>query len=115
DKEASKIAGKVARGFIKACSLGLLFLEQYFVKALGGVFELQKSEPYEGSVVVIPANGNAVRLYSAPGVLMTEEQVKLQLSAMSAQVDVLTIEKPKPKISDMEKFTLSGGALAVLL
>jgi len=113
DEEAKKIAGKVTRGFLKGCSLGFLFLEEFFVKALDGVFELTKSEPYEGSVVVIPANGNAVRLYSAPGVLMTEDEVKLQLSAMSANVKV-RLTKPKSNYN-MEKFTLTAGALSVLM
>lgn len=114
DEEAKKIAGKANRGFLKGCSLGFLFLEEFFVKALDGVFELQKSEPYEGSIVVIPSNKNAVRLYSAPGVLMTEDQVKLKLSAMSSKVEVPNTEKPKPNFN-MEKFTLSGAALGVLL
>ncbi len=114
DAEAKKIAGKAARGFLKGCSLGFLFLAEHFIKALDGVFELQKSEPYEGSIVVIPSNKNAVRLYSAPGVLMTPDEIKLKLSAMSAPVTVPTNEKPKPNFN-MEKFTLSGAALGVLL
>jgi len=114
DEEAKKIAGKVERGFLKGCSLGFLFLQEYFVKAMDGVFELTKSEPYEGSVVVIPSNGNAVRLYSAPGVLMSPDEVKLQLNALSGTVEVPTTKKLKSNLN-MEKFTLSGGALAVLL
>lgn len=114
DEEAKKIAGKVERGFLKAVSLGFLFLQEFFVKAMDGVFELTKSEPYEGSLVVIPSNANAVRLYSSPGVLMTEDEVKLQLSAMAANVKVRVSEKPKSNFN-MEKFTLTGGALAVLL
>lgn len=114
DAEAKKIAGKAARGFLKGCSLGFLFLEEFFVKALDGVFELQKSEPYEGSIVVIPSNKNAVRLYSAPGVLMSPDEIKLCLSAMSGKAEVSITEKPKPNFN-MEKFTLSGAALGVLL
>ena len=114
DEEAKKIAGKVERGFLKGCSLGFLFLQEFFVKALDGVFELTKSEPYEASVVVIPANGNAVRLYSAPGVLMSDDEIKLQLSAMSANVKVRLSTKPKSNFN-MEKFTLTAGALSVLM
>lgn len=114
DKEAAKIAGKANRGFLKGCSLGFLFLQEFFVKALDGVFELQKSEPYEGSIVVIPSNKNAVRLYSAPGVLMSPDEIKLKLSAMSDKPEVPTTEKPKSNFN-MEKFTLSGAALGVLL
>lgn len=115
DEEAKKIAGKVARGFIKACSLGFLFLEEFFIKALDGVFELTKSEPYEGSIVVIPSNANAVRLYSAPGVLMSPDQIKMKLAAMSGDVTV-PIDTPKPNSnSNMEKFKLSAMALTVLV
>jgi outer membrane murein-binding lipoprotein Lpp len=114
DAEAKKIAGKVNRGFLNAVSLGFLFLEEFFTKALDGVFELSKSEPYEGSFVIIPSNGSAVRLYASPGVLLSEKEVKLQLSALSKKVELPQESKPKPNFN-MEKFTLTAGALSVLM
>ncbi|MDO9554534.1 hypothetical protein [Rhodonellum sp.] len=114
DPEAKKIAGKAARGFLKACSLGFLFLQENFIKAIDGVFDLVKSEAYEASVVVVGSNANAARLYASPGVLMNSDQIKLCIADLKkATLSVDT--KQKPNSNKMEKFTLSGAALSVLL
>lgn len=116
DKEAKKIAGKVERGFIKGCSLGLLFPDpESFSKAPDGVWEPSKWEPYEDSIVTVPSSKAALRLYAAPGVPMTEDGVKLSLSAISKKLELPKTSQTKTKNSDMEKFTLTGGALAALL
>lgn len=116
DEEAKKVAGKVERGFIKGCSLGLLFPDpESFIKAPDGVWEPKKWEPYEDSIVTVPSSKAALRLYAAPGVPMTEDGVKLSLSALSEKFDSPNSSQTKTKISNMEKFTLSGAALGVLL
>lgn len=112
DEEAAKIAGKVKRGFLKACSMGFLFLQEHLQKAIDGMFDLVESELLEASLVTIPGNSNAVRLYAAPGKLMDEKEIKLSLSAVMANPTTTTLNLNTNK---MEKFTLSGPALAVLL
>lgn len=113
DDKAKSIAGKAQRGFLKGVSMGFLFIQDQMEKALDGVFELVESELYEASLVTIPGNAASVRLYAAPGQLMDEKEIKLQLSA--AMNPEPQKQAPKPNIDNMEKFTLSGAALAVLL
>lgn len=110
DERAKAIAGKAERGFIKGVSMGLFFRQEYLEKAVDGEFDLVQCELYEASLVTIPANGNAVRLYAAPGKLMEDGEVKLCLSAVMAPTTT-----PKLNTNNMEKFTLSGHALAALL
>lgn len=112
DEEAAKISGKVKRGFLKACSMGFLFLQEHLQKAIDGMFDLVESELLEASLVTIPGNSNAVRLYAAPGKLMDEKEIKLSLSAVMANPTTTTHLKTN---NNMEKFTLSGPALALLL
>lgn len=111
DEKSKAIAGKASRGYIKGVSMGLLFRQEHLEKAVDGVFDLVQCELYEASLVTIPANGNAVRLYAAPGQLMEEGQVKLSLSSVMSNPATTT----HLKTNNMEKFTLSGPALALLL
>ena len=111
DEDAAKIAGKVKRGFLKACSMGFLLMRDHLEKAVDGLFDLAKSELMEASIVTIPGNANAVRLYAAPGQLMDEKEIKLCLSAVMTN-STTTL---KLNTNNMEKFTLSGHALAALL
>lgn len=112
DKTAAEIAGKVKRGFLKACSIGFLFNREFMVKSeVDGHFELQKSELMEGSIVAIGSNSKAlVRLYASDTEeLMSDEQVKLALSADSGIIDTQI-----SKEDTMEKFKLSAPVFAQL-
>ena len=82
DEKAKALAGKAERGFLKAVSMGFLWAEEYMEKALDGVFDLVQSELIEASLVTIPGNANAVRLYAAPGQLMEDKEIKLSLSSL---------------------------------
>jgi HK97 family phage prohead protease len=62
DSEAEKIAGKVERGFISACSMGIRF-NRDDMKYIKGVLVLEKCELYEVSIVAVPSNANSIRLY----------------------------------------------------
>ncbi|MGE0931672.1 HK97 family phage prohead protease [Peijinzhouia sedimentorum] len=119
DEAAAKVAGKVERGFLKACSMGFLWMEENFVKALDGIFELVKTELLEASLVVIPGNANSVRLYASPDVPLTTEQVKLAIGPIQkvegAQAPASKQSQTKLQKSDMEKFKLSALALTALL
>lgn len=66
DPYAAGIAGKVARHVLRAASVGLRILSGRNVKdGDKEVFEVTKSELREISVVSIPANKSALRLYDA--------------------------------------------------
>lgn len=77
DEKVKPIEGKVARGFLKAVSLGAM---------VKGGFEQKGDKVYaKGGVVVevslvnIGSNGNAVKLYHSDGKLMEDAEVKLSL------------------------------------
>jgi hypothetical protein len=83
DEEAKKIEGKVERGYIKGCSMGLLRPE--FKRGVDGVPETISTELMEGTICGIPANAGALKLYSAPGAVMEEAQIKLSLLTVTTE------------------------------
>jgi len=64
DPEAAKLAGKVERGFIKACSMGVFPLE---MELIGGEPWAIKWGALEGSIVDAGSNANALQLCSPNG------------------------------------------------
>lgn len=87
DEFAKEIAGKVERGFIKATSLGLVYSQDDFVMN-GNEPILQKSILMEISIVPIPSNGNALKLYSG-----NFESVELKLNQVQKQGSLLSVLK----------------------
>lgn len=86
DPEAEKIAGKVSRGFIKGVSLGLSpdgAQKFAFSKGSDGVPVLVKSEAMEASIVAIPSNRQAVKLYAVTGSIMEEHEIRLSVDQSS--------------------------------
>lgn len=111
DEHAAKIAGKVERDFISSCSMGVTFHPDD-LKYIGGNLVLEKCELYEVSIVAVPSNENAIRLYSPEGELMDESEVqKLCLSAIPV-TDEKVINKNQNK--DMKKITLTAAIFAIL-
>lgn len=85
DEKAKKIAGKVERGFINACSMGLLFNPDNMLREANGKWMLAKSELFEDSIIPIPSNYGAIRLYvekDGERHLMTEDEIKMCLSGV---------------------------------
>lgn len=111
DELGKKIAGKVERGFLKACSMGLLFNPADMVVEANGKLCLQKCELLEVSIVAVPSNANAVRLYVEKDgniELLKEEDIQqLYLSALNNQ-SVVTNN------STMKQVFLSVAALVAL-
>ena len=110
DPEAKKIAGKVKRGFIKACSLGLLFDRDHMKLAADNIFDLVESEVMEGSIVAIPSNANSVRLFAATGELIPDNEIKLSISEIATQFNKID----KNKSQKMEKIILTAAAVVAL-
>lgn len=63
DPNAATIAGKVERGIIKGASMGLLFDPANMVMTANGI-ELTESELAEVSIVPVPSNSQALKLYA---------------------------------------------------
>ncbi len=114
DDRAKRIQGKVERGMIRGCSLGISFDPANMERQPDGSYDLMKCEVGEASIVAVPGNANALRLYAADGSLMTEEAVKLSLSALSPNNTNPSFSKtdtPKPA---MKKLLLSFTALQLM-
>lgn len=110
DKQARDIAGKVERGFIKGCSMGILFDSDKMELEDIGKFKLTSCELLEASIVAVPSNANAISLYAKDSrKLMSEDEVKLCLSAIPDANFV-----PKKDNNNMKKIILSQVALLAL-
>lgn len=110
DEDTAKISGKVERGFINACSMGIIF-DRENLTIIGGKVVLTKCELVEVSVVPVPSNANSVRLMHQDGKVMEEKEIQeLSLSVIPG------IKNPESnlKIDNMKKIILSMGALMAL-
>lgn len=109
DETAKKIAGKVEAGFIKGASIGISFSRED-LKKIGNDLVLTRCELLEASIVAIPANANALKLYNSEGkALQNEEVTALCMSAAKNN------NNTNFKIQTMENtMQLSLTALAVL-
>lgn len=106
DEDSNKIAGKVDRGYIKACSMGIVFDTEDMV-FLGGNIVLKKCELIEVSIVAVPSNRNSIQLYKSPGVPFDESEItNLTLSLTKTENLNLTI--------DMKKIILNLSCLMAL-
>ena len=77
DEQGKRIAGKVERGFLKGCSMGIHVKELHEVD---NVSVATRSELMEASVCPIPSDAGAVRLYDENRNELTFDQVKLQFN-----------------------------------
>ena len=113
DEAVSGIEGKVERGFISSCSMGITFKSED-LKYVAGTLVLEKCELYEVSIVAVPSNANSIRLYvdDSDQPLTDEEVQKLCLSVSE------TDGKPKPivntKKENMNKIKLNAATCKTL-
>lgn len=108
DEDAKKIAGKVERGYIKGCSMGVTFDRDKMKQQPDGSWVLTSCELYEVSIVAVPSNKASLRLFSATGEELKEDEVKLAISELQAD---WTANGTQNKNKDMFKITLSAGTL----
>jgi HK97 family phage prohead protease len=107
DAKANEIAGKVERGFLKGCSMGLNFDWDHLQKNVdSNDWELLKCELMEASIVAIPSNANAVKLYAPSGELVKTDEIKLKLAE--------GFVKPQNQNENMSKLMLSAIAMVAL-
>lgn len=110
DPDTAVVAGKVERGYINACSMGIIFDRENLTVVAGKVI-LTKCELVEVSIVPVPSNANAVRLMHADGKLMEEKEIQeLSLSVIPG------IKNPELNLNTniMNKIILSIAALMAL-
>jgi hypothetical protein len=105
------VAGKVDRGYLKGCSMGII-PNWDSVQKVGDRLIMMECELAEGSIIPVPSNKGAIAIYSVDGELMKEEDVKsLCLSVTKKLKDIP--ENLNSKL-DMNKIILSVAALMAL-
>lgn len=103
DEDAAKIEGKVKRGFIKGASCGLGISNAKW-ELIDDVPTLAMCELTEASVVSIPSNANALKLYAKDGEDFNLDEIKLSIS------ELVKTQKPKETM----KLSLAVGTLVTL-
>lgn len=112
DKDALKVSGKVERGFINSCSMGITF-KHSDLKIIGTELIMEKCELYECSIVAVPSNANSIRLYAEGGELLKDEEIKQLCLALQPIEDETQTLDLNP-IHDMKKITLTLAVLTAL-
>lgn len=111
DPIAKKIADKVAGGFLKGASLGLNPYSMDNFVSNGNSYDLTKSEVMEASIVAIPNNANAIKLYAT-----TEEGFQQIKDADVPQILLMANEIKNYKTKPMKQIKLSAmAAMAIAL
>lgn len=112
DEKVKEISGKVERGFINSCSMGVLFKRED-LKVINGELVLTKCELMEVSIVAIPSNSNAVRLYASDNEdkILSDEEIQNLCLSVNPPVDLS--QEPKNKNVNM-KIKLTTAAVAAL-
>jgi len=107
DENVTRIEGKVNRGFITSCSMGISFHRED-LKIVAGKLILEKCELYEVSIVAVPSNANSIRLYvDGNDVPLTDDEVQiLCLSVLPVDVEEVKPTLNKNENQDM-KITLT--------
>lgn len=105
DENAKRIKGKVEDGFIKGASLGLDGMNFEF-QLLNDIPTAVKSEITEASIVPIPSNANALKLYNDKGIEMSQNDIQLSLSSITELI--------KQNKTNMQKFMLTVTAMIAL-
>ena len=105
------VAGKVDRGFLKACSMGII-PNWDSVQRVGDRLIMMECELAEGSIIPVPSNRGAIAIYSADGELMKEADVKSLCLSVSKKLEKIP-ENVNTNL-DMKKIILSVATLMVL-
>ncbi|MDN3671686.1 HK97 family phage prohead protease [Flavobacterium branchiarum] len=105
------IAGKVDRGILKGCSMGII-PNWDSVQKVGDRLIMMECELAEGSIVPVPSNKGATAIYSIDGELLKEEDVKSLCLSVTEKLDGIP-ENLNTKL-DMNKIILSVAALMAL-
>ena len=112
DPNAKAIAQKVKNGFLKGASLGLnpYSMESFATNDIGG-YDLMRSEVLEASIVAIPNNANAIKLYAS-----TDQGMAQIESSKVPEILLMATEIQNHKSQKMNKIKLTAiAAMAIAL
>jgi hypothetical protein len=105
------VAGKVDRGYLKGCSMGII-PNWDSVQKVGDRLIMMECELAEGSIIPVPSNKGAIAIYSVDGELLKEEDVKSLCLSVTEKLDG-TPKNLNSKL-DMKKILLSVATLMAL-
>ena len=92
------VAGKVDRGYLKGCSMGII-PNWDSVQKVGDRLIMMECELAEGSIIPVPSNKGAIAIYSIDGKLLSEDEVtNLTLSISNQFKDELNTDQIMNKI-----------------
>lgn len=113
DDYAKSIKGKVDRGFVKGCSMGLVYKRENMVLQPDNTYTLIACELTEVSIVSIPSNKLAVKLYAETGKEISESEFKLSLQG-GDDLPPSNQNQNQNQNPNMNKITLQVGTLLML-
>lgn len=97
DEQARQVEGKVERGFLKGCSVGILINDMTLI---GDVYEATATELMEASIVSIPSDAGAIRLMDENHNPVDFKTVKL---SFEQHLNLNKMEKEQtPKVAELE-------------
>lgn len=97
DELARQVEGKVERGFLKGCSVGIIIND---MKLVGEVYEATATELMEASICSVPSDAGAVRLMDADRNPIDFQTVKL---SFEQSLNINKMEKEQnQKVAELE-------------
>ena len=93
DEDGKRIAGKVKRGFLKGCSIGMYV--EYMDVDENGVVTALKAELLEASICAIPSDSNAIVLYDQNRKRLTVDEVKQMCLSINPKNNSMTEQEIK--------------------
>lgn len=112
DPEANRIAGKVERGFVKACSPGIYIEEAQYLSLPDGKLDLVVTswEMLEASVLGVPSHAGALAFFSKEGVQLSVDDALKSVQTLAAP----TLPAHLNPDFNMSKIVLSAAAATAL-
>lgn len=106
------VAGKVDRGFLKGCSMGII-PNWDSVEKIGDRLIMMECELAEGTIIPVPSNKGAIAIYSADGTeVLKASDIKSLCLSVSEKLNEIP-ENLNSKL-DMKKILLSVACLMAL-
>ncbi len=93
DEDGKRIAGKVKRGFLKGCSIGMCISDMY--EDENGILVASKSELMEASICAIPSDANAIVLYDKNHKRLSVDEVKQMCLSINNKNNIMTEQEIK--------------------
>ena len=109
DEQAAAIAGKVERGFLKGCSIGMIVSE---MREIGGEVVATISELLEASVCAVPADANAIALYDQNRRRLSDGDIKKMLLNFDLNQNKMEKQNQQAEQLKIDELTQANQGLA---